>query len=374
MIKQFFKNAFSIAVPAYRIVDFIAKYDGKFIRLDCFNTLYDELKPHLNKFKENILNENQNLSAFDNLPFSVWNYKGDEFNCLIFSFDLINGRYSSIVSHNIPFLTILQFGQDIYVSKFGNTFDSIPLNNIKNIVNTGVECGLFPPSYIIQSLTKDIIEKTFPFSKRTGQLVYRLSIDETEKINKFNKGLGSSTIWKNGKPSGLSFDIETPSFELSIQEAKIQTWNMDNYGDIFISGDYFVYTNFGDEELISKYNYYMPVISIYKYDDILVGEFFDLYFRNNIVNKHKFDEPYYDYCQRYITPDLKIIANLPQKFEDKMKSYLGKRLQNETNNNIDIDYVIENIKSQLLSLQEYKLRNQDLLIEALSKYQDIEVI
>ena len=57
-----------------------------------------------------------------------------------------------------------------------------------------------------------------------------------------------------------------------------------------------------------------------------------------------------------------------------MKSFLEKRLQNEIDKNIDIDYVIKNIKEQLTSLQNFKLRNQDLLMEALSKYQKIEVV
>lgn len=373
MLNRFFK-AVSPVVPAYKISDFMAKYDGKFIRLDYFNTLYDDFEPYMNKFKKDILRKNKNLSTFDKLPFSVWNYKGDEFNCLIFSFDLINGRYSSIISRNTPFLTILQIEQDIYVSKFGYTYDAIPFNNIKNIINIGTECGLFPSNYKIHNLTDDIINKPFTFSIRSHQLVYRLSINETVKTNKFNQGLGESTIWKNGKPSGLLFNLGIRSFELSIKEAEIKTLDIDDYGDVFISGDYFVYTNFADEELVSEHSNYIPLISIYKYDDILVSELFELYFNSNIIGGYNSEEPYWAYCQGYITPDLRTIANLPQKFENKMKSYLETRLQNEINNNIDIDYVIENIKDQLLSLQNFKLRNQDLLVEALSKYQDIEVI
>lgn len=374
MLKRFFKKTLLPSVPAYRIVDFMAKYDGKFVRLDCFNTLYDDFEPYMNKFKKDILRKNKNLSTFDKLPFSVWNYKGDEFNCLIFSFDLINGRYSSIISRNTPFLTILQIEQDIYVSKFGYTYDAIPFNNIKNIINIGTDCGLFPSNYKIHNLTDDIINKPFTFSTRSPQLVYRLSINETVKTNKFNQGLGESTIWKNGKPSGLLFNVGIRSFELSIKEAEIKTLDIDDYGDVFISGDYFVYTNFANEELVSEHSNYIPLISIYKYDDILVSELFELYFNSNIIGDYNSEEPYWAYCQGYITPDLRTIANLPQKFENKMKSYLETRLQNEINNNIDIDYVIENIKDQLLSLQNFKLRNQDLLVEALSKYQDIEVI
>lgn len=373
MLNRFLK-AFFTAVPAYKISNFMAKYDGKFVRLDCFNTLYDDFEPYINKFKKDILRKNKNLSAFDKLTLSVWNYKGDEFNCLIFSFDLINGRYSSIISHNIPFLTILQIEHDIYVSKFGYTLDTIPFNNIKNIINIGVECGIFPSKYKIHNLTDDIIKKPFTFSTRHPQLVYRLSIEQTGKTNKFNTGLGQATIWKNGKPSGLTFDVKTPSFNLLIKEAIIKTLKLDDYGDIFISGDYFVYTNFADEELVSEHSNYLPLISIYKYDDIFVNELFELYFNSNMIVDYNSNEPYFTYCQRYITPDLRTIANLPQKFENKMKSYLETRLQNEINNNIDIDYVIENIKDQLLSLQNFKLRNQDLLVEALSKYQDIEVI
>ena len=372
MLKRFFKKTLSPSVPAYRIVDFMAKYDGKFVRLDYFNTLYDDLKPYTHKFKENILDKNYNLSTFDNLPFSVWNYKGDEFNCVIFSFDLINGRYSSIISENIPFLTILQIDKDISVSQFGNTFDTIPFNIIKNIINTGVGFELFPYNYKIQNLTNDIIEKPYAFSARPSQLVYRLSIEESEKTNKFNTGLGQSTIWKNGKPSGLTFDVQTPSFNLLIKEAKIKTLKLDDYSDMFISGEYFVYTNFG-AELRSAY-YDTPSISIYKYDDILASELFDAYFNSEIIGGYNSKLPYSHYCSWYISPDLRTIANLPQKFANKMKSFLENRLQNEINSNIDIDYVIENIKGQLLSLQDFKLRNQDLLIEALSKYQEIEVI
>jgi hypothetical protein len=375
MLKRFLEKAISssVPVPAYKIVDFMAKYDGTFVRLNCFSSLYDEWEPRVKKFKENILRDTPNFSIFDKLPFSVWNYKGDEFNCLIFSFDLINGRYSTVISRNVPFLTILQIGQNIYVSKFGNTTDIISINNIKNIINTGVESELFPSNYKVHSLTYDIIEKPFNFSTRSRQLVYRLSIEETKKTNKFNTGLGESTIWKNGKPSGIAFNIQTPPFELLIKEAKIKTWEMDDYGDIFISGDYFVYTSFG-EELINESTYYMPSISIYKYDDILVSELFDLYFNSHIIGEYNSNESYYYYCHHYITPDLRTIANLPQKFEDKMKSFLEKRLQNEIDKNIDIDYVIKNIKEQLTSLQNFKLRNQDLLMEALSKYQKIEVV
>lgn len=375
MLKRFFEKAISssIPVPAYKIVDFIAKYDGTFVRLNCFNSLYDELEPRVKEFKESVLRDTPNLSIFDKLPFSVWNYKGDKFNCLIFSLDLVNGRYSTVISHNIPFLTILQIGQDIYVSKFGNASDTISINNIKNIINTCVENKLFPSNYKVHSLTNDIIEKPFNFLTRSRQLVYRLLIEETEKTNKFNTGLGESTIWKNGKPSGITFNIQTQPFELQIQEAKIKTWEIDSYSNVFISGDYFVYTRFG-EELISEYDYYRPAISIYKYDDVLVNELFDLYFNGHIIGEYNSNEPYYYYCLRYITPDLKTIANLPQKFEDKMKSFLEKRLQNEIDNNIDIDYVIKNIKGQLVSLQNFKLRNQDLLMEALSKYQEVEVV
>lgn len=375
MLKRFFEKAISssVPVPAYKIVDFIAKYDGTFVRLNCFNSLYDELEPRVKEFKESVLRDTPNLSIFDKLPFSVWNYKGDKFNCLIFSLDLVNGRYSTVISHNIPFLTILQIGQDIYVSKFGNASDTISINNIKNIINRGVESESFPSKYKVHSLTNDIIEKPFDFLTRSRQLVYRLSIEETEKTNKFNTGLGESTIWKNGKPSGVAFNIQTPPFELLIKEAKITTWELDDYGDIFISGDYFVFTGLG-EELISESNYYTPSISIYKYDDILLNELFDLYFNSHIIGEYNSNEPYDYYCRHYITPDLRTIANLPQKFEDKMKSFLEKRLQNEIDKNIDIDYVIKNIKEQLVSLQNFKLRNQDLLREALSKYQEVEVV
>lgn len=375
MLKRFLEKVISssVSVPAYKIVDFIAKYDGTFVRLNCFSSLYDELEPIVKEFKDNVFLHNQDISRFDKLYFSVWNYKGKEFNCLIFSFDLINMRYSSVISRNVPFLTILQIGQHIYVSKFGNTYDTISINNIKNIINTGVESELFPSNYKVHSLTYDIIEKPFNFLARSHQLVYQLSIEETKKNNKFNTGLGESTIWKSGKPSGMTFNIQTPPFELVIQEAKIKTLELDDYGDIFISGDYFVYTRFG-EELISEYDYYRPAISIYKYDDVLVNELFDLYFNGNIIGNYNSADPYYYYCLRYITPYLRTIANLPQKFEDKMKSFLEKRLQNEMDNNIDIDYVIKNIKGQLVSLQNFKLRNQDLLREALSKYQEVEVV
>lgn len=375
MLKRFLEKVISssVSVPAYKIVDFIAKYDGTFVRLNCFSSLYDELEPIVKEFKDNVFLHNQDISRFDKLYFSVWNYKGKEFNCLIFSFDLINMRYSSVISRNVPFLTILQIGQHIYVSKFGNTYDTISINNIKNIINTGVESELFPSNYKVHSLTYDIIEKPFNFLARSHQLVYQLSIEETKKNNKFNTGLGESTIWKSGKPSGMTFNIQTPPFELVIQEAKIKTLELDDYGDIFISGDYFVYTRFG-EELISEYDYYRPAISIYKYDDVLVNELFDLYFNSHIIGEYNSNESYYYYCHHYITPDLRTIANLPQKFEDKMKSFLEKRLQNEIDKNIDIDYVIKNIKEQLTSLQNFKLRNQDLLMEALSKYQKIEVV
>ena len=206
MLKEFFKKITSLSVPAYRVVDFIAKYDGEFIKLDCFNDLYNELIPHINQFKENILDKNLHINSPNELHFAGWNYKGDEFNCIIFSFDVINGRYSSIMSDNIPFLTILQVGQDIYISEFGRKLDTLPIDNIKNIIKVGVNNVLFPENHKIHNLTNEVIEKPFTFKKRQPPLVYKLSIDTSEyKTNSLNTGLGSSTIWQNGKPTGLTF-------------------------------------------------------------------------------------------------------------------------------------------------------------------------
>ena len=46
MLNRFFK-AVAPVVPAYKISDFMAKYDGKFVRLNCFNTLYDDFEPYI---------------------------------------------------------------------------------------------------------------------------------------------------------------------------------------------------------------------------------------------------------------------------------------------------------------------------------------
>ena len=65
---------------------------------------------------------------------------------------------------------------------------------------------------------------------------------------------------------------------------------------------------------------------------------------------------------------------MPQKFKDKARAHLEKRLQAEEKSNIDIEYVMKNIKGQLLSLQAFKLQNQKLIHDALSEFQEIEVI
>lgn len=376
MLKEFFKKITSLSVPAYRVVDFIAKYDGEFIKLDCFNDLYNELAPHINQFKENILDKNLHINSPNELHFTVWNYKGDEFNCIIFSFDVINGRYSSIMSDNIPFLTILQVGQDIYISEFGRNLDTLPIDNIKNIIRVGVNNGLFPENHKIHNLTNDVIEKPFTFKERQPPLVYKLSIDNIEyKTNSLNTGLGSSTIWQNGKPTGLTFDIKVPAFSVHFPKAQIKSWKMDVYGDIFISGEYFAYTTFGDEEWIPDYGYYSPSFFIGKCDDILVNEVFELYFNHILIGNsdHNFDNEF-KYCRYYITPNPSKISHLPHKFKDKARMHLEKRLQAEEKSNIDIEYVMRNIKSQLLSLQEFKLQNQKLIQDALSEFQEIEVI
>lgn len=376
MLKRFFKKITSPTVPAYQVVDFMAKYDGVFIKLDCFNILYKELAPHINQFKENIMDKNLHINSPNELHFAVWNYKGDEFNCIIFSFDIINGRYSSIMSDNIPFLTILQVGQDVYISEFGRNLDTLPIDNIKNIIKVGVNNGLFPENHKIHNLTNEVIEADFLFKKRQPPLVYKLSINNTEyKTNSFNTGLGSSTIWQNGKPTGLTFDIKVPAFSVDFPKAQINSWKMGVYGDIFISGEYFVYTTFGDEEKIPDYGYYLPSFFIGKYDDILVNEVFDLYFDHILTGNsdHNFDNEF-KYCRHYITLNPSAISHLPQKLEDKTRTYLKKRLQAEEKSNMDIEYVMKNIKGQLLLLQEFKLQNQKLIQDALSELQEIEVI
>jgi hypothetical protein len=376
MLKRFLKKITSPTVPAYQVVDFMAKYDGAFIKLDCFNILYKELAPHINQFKENIMDKNSHINSFNQLHFAVWNYKGDEFNCIIFSFDVINGRYSSIMSDNIPFLTILQVGQDVYISEFGRNLDTLPIDNIKNIIKVGVNNGLFPENHKIHNLTNEVIEKPFTFKGRQPPLVYKLSIANTEyKTNSLNTGLGSSTIWQNGKPTGLTFDIKVPAFSVDFPKAQINSWKMDVYGDIFIGGEYFVYTTFGDEEKIPDYGYYLPSFFIGKYDDILVNEVFELYFDHILTGNsdHNFDNEF-KYCRHYITLNPSAISHLPQKLDDKTRTYLKKRLQAEEKSNIDIEYVMKNIKGQLLSLQEFKLQNQKLIQDALSELQEIEVI
>lgn len=376
MLKRFFKKITSPTVPAYQVVDFMAKYDGAFIKLDCFNILYKELAPHINQFKENIMDKNLHINSPNELHFAVWNYKGDEFNCIIFSFNVINGRYSSIMSDNIPFLTILQVGQDVYISEFGRNLDTLPIDNIKNIIKVGVNNGLFPENHKIHNLTNEVIEADFLFKKRQPPLVYKLSIDDSEyKTNSLNTGLGSSTIWQNGKPTGLTFDIKLPAFSVRCPKVQIKSWKMDVYGDIFISGEYFVYTTFDDEERIPDYGYYTPSFFIGKYDYILINEVFDLYFDYILIDNsaHNFDNEF-KYCRHYITPNPSTISHLPQKFKDKARAHLEKRLQAEEKSNIDIEYVMKNIKGQLLSLQEFKLQNQKLIQDALSELQEIEVI
>lgn len=378
MLKEFFKKITSLSVPAYRVVDFIAKYDGEFIKLDCFNDLYNELAPHINQFKENIADSNLHISSVNELHFTVWNYKGDDFNCIIFSFDSINGRYSSIISNNIPFLTILQVGRDIYLSEFGRNLDTLPFNNIRNIIKVGVNNGLFPEKYKIHNLTNEVIEKQFTFKERQLPLVYMLSIDNTEyKTNSFKTGSGISRTWSNGEAGGLLFDIKLPDFTLSLPKVCIDSWKIYAYGDLFISGKYFVYTGytaFKDESKL-HYNYFEPSIFIGKYDDILVNEVFDLYFGYILTGNrdHNFDNEF-KYCRFYITPNPSTISHLPQKFKDKARTHFEKRLKEEEKSNIDIEYVMQNIENQLLSLQKFKLQNQKLIHDALSEFQEIEVI
>ena len=98
---SFLQKILSPAVSAGKITDFIVKYDGEFIPLNYFNQLNRELSKNLTQFKNNILKYNMVVSLS---RITVFNYKGSEFNCLIFSID-ISEQEPNILNINIPFFS-----------------------------------------------------------------------------------------------------------------------------------------------------------------------------------------------------------------------------------------------------------------------------
>ena len=57
-----------------------------------------------------------------------------------------------------------------------------------------------------------------------------------------------------------------------------------------------------------------------------------------------------------------------------MRAYLNAKLQEYIKPSLNMDEILKNVKEQANALQDFKVRNQTLLAEALSEYQDIEVI
>lgn len=162
---RFLQKIISPAVPAGKIVDFIVKYDGEFIELNQFNQLGRELSKNLKQFKREIC---QYRPFASKSRISVFNYKGGRFNCLILSINISECASNSI---NVPFLTILQVGKNVYFSQFGNSNDLFSFTHIKKILNIGISNDLFLADYKVKFLTDRILDN-FIFKSHTPQTVY----------------------------------------------------------------------------------------------------------------------------------------------------------------------------------------------------------
>lgn len=357
---RFLQKIISPAVPAEKITDFIAKYDGEFIELNQFNQLGCELSKNLKQFKNNI----SQYRPFDSQSrISVFNYKGGEFNCLIFSID-ISERDQNILNVNAPFLTILQVGKNIYFSQFGHLNDSISLTYIKQILNIGINSNLFPEDYKVKFLTDRILE-SFTFKSHSPQTVYKV---ETiiENITNCAGAKNDSDIIL-AKDNHFSLNLKSKAFGFSFikQDLRIVKKEL-NDGKSFVSNNCFIEVN-------NDHLHYNPFsIFIYRCDEERLDINYNCVEIDSVTDKFLSD--WHAYCHTYVTTSERQIARLVRKNKEIMETYLNAKLQEHMASSLNIDEILEKVKEQASALQDFKVRNQTLLAEALSEYQDIEVI
>lgn len=357
---RFLQKIFSPVVPAEKITDFIIKYDGEFIELNQFNQLGRELSKNLKQFKNNIA---QYRSLNSRSRISVFNYKGGEFNCLIFSIDF-SEHYANSLNINAPFLTILQVGKNIYFSQFGNLNDSISLSHIKQILNIGISNDLFPADCKVKFLTDRVLE-SFEFKPHPPQIVYKVETIIENITNYAGAKNNSDIILAKDDHFSLNLKPQAVEFSFTKQDLRIVKKEL-NDGKSFISNNYFI-------EVDNNCPPYYPFsIFIYECDNGMLETNHN--YPEIDPNEEKLLSDWHVYCDSYVTTSERQIARLVRKNKEIMETYLNAKLQEHMTSSLNIDEILERVKEQANSLQDFKVRNQALLAEALSEYQDIEVI
>lgn len=361
---SFLQKILSPAVSAGKITDFIVKYDGEFIPLNYFNQLNRELSKNLTQFKNNILKYNMVVSLS---RITVFNYKGSEFNCLIFSID-ISEQEPNILNINIPFLAVLQVGKNVYFSRFGHLNDTISFNHIKQIINIGITNKLFHTDSQVKFLTDRILE-SFVFKPHPTQIIYKVEHIIEDVSNYPNVKNNSEIVLANDKY--FSLNLHTKAFGFSFLKLDVEIVKKElNDGKRFVSNDYFVEVNnnhLSREPLVSS------SIIISKCDNGMS----DINYNNHIeinTDADRFLSDWNHYYYTYITTSERQISRLVRKHREIMETYLNAKLQTTMTQNVNIDDILEIVKEQVNILQNFKLHNQALLTEALSKYREIEVI
>ena len=364
-LQKIISKIISPAVSAEKITDFIIKYDGELIELNQFNQLGRELSKNLKQFKNYILKYN---TSYCISHISVLNYKSDEFNCLLFSLDISDYENNvNILSVNVPFLAVLQTGKNIYFSEFGYLTDSISFGHIKQIINIGINNNLFPADCKVKYLTDRILE-SFTFKPHLPQTVYKV---ETiiENINNYAGAKNNSDIIL-AKDNYFSLNLNSKAFGFSFTKQDLRIVKKElNDGKSFVSNNYFIEVNnypFSPDPLTSS------SIVIYKCDNDMLDINFNCVGVDS--NIEKFLSDWHVYCNTYVTTSESQIARLVRKNKEVMKVYLNAKLQEHMTSSLNIDEILERVKEQANALQDFKVRNQTLLAEVLSEYQDIEVI
>lgn len=361
---SFLQKILSPAVSAGKITDFIIKYDGEFIQLDYFNQLNRELSKNLTQFKSNILKYNM-IDSLSHI--SVFNYKGNEFNCLIFSID-ISEKEPNILNVNIPFLAVLQVGKNIYFSRFGHLNDTISFNHIKQIVNIGISNNLFHTDSQVKFLTDRILE-SFAFKPHPTQIIYKVEHIIEDVSNYPNAENNGEIVLANDEY--FSLKLQTKAFGFSFLKLDVEITKKElNDGKRFVSNDYFVEVN---NNLLSRDPVASSSITIWKCDNGMS----DINYNNYIgidIDADSLLSGWNNYYYTYVTTSERQISRLVRKHREIMENYLNIKLQTTMTTNVNIDDILEIVKEQGNTLQNFKLRNQALLVEELSKYQEVEVV
>ena len=143
-----------------------------------------------------------------------------------------------------------------------------------------------------------------------------------------------------------------------------------NDGKRFVSNDYFVEVN---NNLLSRDPVASSSITIWKCDNGMS----DINYNNYIgidIDADSLLSGWNNYYYTYVTTSERQISRLVRKHREIMENYLNIKLQTTMTTNVNIDDILEIVKEQVNTLQNFKLRNQALLVEELSKYQEVEVV